>query len=288
MPDIAEQYRKLVADTFEDLLSKALTSEIPTASEIERARQLVRKINSEKIFDQIAPDLTEYQRQQFLEGVDRIDKIIDHKPLTEILPDVPEETIRNAGQPLNEHIKGLTDVVKKRIQRRLATMHVGKTTYQDAVSAMSEEMLVAKSRAKRIVRTEGKRLQNIGASQRISDVTQAVPDVPTFKVWKHSSGSSAPSAKGDKATKTRAGFTARAVRMKYEPRENHKAMHGVRVRPDEKFTLIGEDGVVYKVDHPHGEPLPAGEVVYCMCDVVVKIDRVALRARKFTQKKPTT
>ena len=51
-------------------------------------------------------------------------------------------------------------------------------------------------------------------------------------------------------------------------------MHGVAVNPSEKFRLVNaETGEVWLVDGPHDPLLPAGEVVNCYCDRVLRIDR---------------
>ena len=50
-----------------------------------------------------------------------------------------------------------------------------------------------------------------------------------------------------------------------DPRENHVAMNGQRVRKDLPFTLAGADGGVYTPMYPRDGSLPAGESVTCHC-----------------------
>jgi len=49
------------------------------------------------------------------------------------------------------------------------------------------------------------------------------------------------------------------------PRENHVAMHGVKVRVNEPFTLLGLVGGVYYPMYPRDTNLPPGESINCHC-----------------------
>jgi hypothetical protein len=60
---------------------------------------------------------------------------------------------------------------------------------------------------------------------------------------------------------------------KHNPRHNHTQVEnetnprkgGTPIPINDKFTLIGKNGVTYYVDSPHAPGLPAGEVVNCGC-----------------------
>lgn len=52
---------------------------------------------------------------------------------------------------------------------------------------------------------------------------------------------------------------------KSEPRPNHVAMDGVTVGKNERFELLGADGVTYYPEYPRDPVLPASERVNCHC-----------------------
>jgi len=57
-----------------------------------------------------------------------------------------------------------------------------------------------------------------------------------------------------------------------EPRENHVAMDGQRVRKDQCYTLIGADGGVYNPLYPGDTSLPPGERINCHCMSIEVVD----------------
>jgi uncharacterized protein with gpF-like domain len=50
-------------------------------------------------------------------------------------------------------------------------------------------------------------------------------------------------------------------------------MDGKTIPVNEKFSLVGRDGIVYKVDGPHDPLLPAGEVINCRCMLIPVVKR---------------
>jgi uncharacterized protein with gpF-like domain len=85
----------------------------------------------------------------------------------------------------------------------------------------------------------------MSSAVRIKQVAKIVPDV--WKEWMHS----------------HQGI----------PRLNHLFLDGQRVRANEMFELMGEDGVVYRISGPHDPRLPAGEVINCKCTFRPVVER---------------
>ncbi len=153
------------------------------------------------------------------------------------------------------------------VQRYITLATLGQRTPQEISEQISKRFDVAQRKADTIVRTEIKRQQNRGSEMMIQRTIPQAQEIGLRmeRLWIHSSGrQDEGSAKGKH-------------RVRYEPRPHHKAMHGVGVDASMKFTLRNaETGETWFVDGPHDTALPAGEVVNCYCDRVLRISRESI------------
>jgi hypothetical protein len=192
---------------------------------------------------------------------------------------IPETSVDAARAHDVSVIKTIPAELLDKVKAELWLSQVGTRTPGQIAERISRRFDVSLTRAETIVRTEGKKFQNYGAEARIQDVGAKARDlgIPMVRYWIHSSGMGGKAGRSVVGAIKRAGFKKGKVRQGYEPRPHHKAMHGVTVAVDEKFTLVNPLTLgKWQIDGPHDPILPAGEVVSCYCDRSVRIDREAL------------
>jgi len=142
-------------------------------------------------------------------------------------------------------VSGVTQTMRKQISMELSQVFVGATSPHDAMKTIRRMFRTRPSgpmkrfggvteRARRIVRTETRSVQEFASKVRRQQ-------------WEN------------------AGVERMIVLWDgcFE-RPGHTALNGTSVPLGERFTLMGDDGMIYKPEHPHdSSALPVGEVVNC-------------------------
>lgn len=120
--------------------------------------------------------------------------------------------------------------------------------FTDLQFKLSEDLKAYRSKnIPTIARTELNSISNKTKFEYMNEVSNINPGVVIEKVWLH----------GNPITE----------------RENHAKMNGTRVGLNEDFLLEGEDGGVYRCQHPHDDSLPAEETINCTCQAQYKFRR---------------
>ncbi len=155
-----------------------------------------------------------------------------------LIQDVTQETQRRVSNLMQHAVLGGMD--QRELMRQVGT----------AVGPLSSKKRPDRTvfsnthvRARKIMRTEMNRLNNLAMTHRVHGVATAFPGVGVK--WLH--------------------------RQSPDPRRGHSALHGVVAYPAEggKFKLVGSDGTEYLVDGPHDPSLPGEHSINCHCGLQV-------------------
>ena len=195
--------------------------------------------------------LTENQRRLFVKGIQIVDRTIAGAGLTKAVPYLSEQTLQQLQKYSADLVTGLTDQIRDQITREITLAVLGQKSTQKVVDEIGKNLTgpsifgTIARRADVIVRTEMHRVQSLATAERIQQVGQQITDLK--KVWLHS----------------HLGV----------PRPGHLVLDGTTVDSGAKFTLIGGDGVTYKVSGPYDPVLPAGETINCRCEAIPVVGR---------------
>lgn len=271
MPDpAASSVRAVYADLMDlkdEIVTKLVGKTSLTDTDIRRIRKVLDAARGDEIAAQMVEELGRHAEYSAKQGVEMIDRILVGEKADEVLR-IPATTLDVAGAYQTGAMGELAPVLVEDVRKLVTLSYLGQRTPDEIARKIAGRFDVAAFRAMTIVRTEGKRLQNMGAEARIIDTSAKAKSlgIPMRRTWIHSSGAVKGFAKGKK----------RALHL---PRPHHKAMHGESVPVEEKFHLVNaETGEAWDIDGPHDPNLPAGEVVNCHCDRSIRIDRKAKSA----------
>ena len=196
--------------------------------------------------------LSENQRKMFVKGIQTIDVAIDTANILKAVPYLSEEVLSNAQKYGAELVTGLTDYVKAEINKKLMLGLIGQKSSTEIINEIAGKLPspsvfgTVRNRAMIIARTESNRILSLSTSERMKQVGEKVPDLN--KTWQHS-------------------------HLGHPPRLNHLAMDGIKIPYNEKFKLLGNDGILYEIDGPYDSILPAGESINCRCHIIPSIAR---------------
>lgn len=202
--------------------------------------------------------LSENQRRQFIRGIQVVDRAISSGNLRQAVPYLDEKllnTLRNYGANL---ITNLTDDARKKIAQAIDLASMGEKPTWSTIREIGRNLkdpsifgTIAR-RAETIMRTESMRISQLATVERIKQYQATIPDLK--KEWLHS----------------HLGF----------PRVGHLRLDGVIIKANDKFKLIGEDGIVYMISAPNDPLLPPSETINCRCKVLPVIGRYEKQMEK--------
>mgnify|MGYP000433430637 CR=1 FL=1 len=256
-----------------DKLLVGLARKEITLNDMQKFRRTLGSINVDTLLADMKEHVSKFSAWSVEQGMAQIDAAVNGAGIGQLLPAVPPSSIALVAEFDADRIKTITTELLPKVAQTVSAAFLGLASPGEIVSRMMHEFDITLRRAEVIVRTENKRLQNLGSRARMEQLVPIAQEenVPMRKVWLHSTGTSAGSAAKGKGRKG------------YKPRENHRAMHGATVGVKEKFELPGLRGGVYVVDGPYDPALPAEEVVNCYCDTAVEIDFDALERMRAGQ-----
>ncbi len=200
---------------------------------------------SDAVNQQLYKVLTDNQRRLFLKGIQSVDRILKAGDVRGDVPFLNETKLEALQRYSAEHITGLNDYARKNISTQIDLAVLGQKPVGDVIREIgfnlnSPSVFGTISRRARIIyQTEVNRINNMAAGDRMKQLMSQVPDLS--KQWLHH----------------HIGV----------PRPGHLDLHLRTVPANEKFTLIGGDGVVYEVNSPGDPVLPVGEVANCHCTI---------------------
>ena len=246
----SENIRSVVNDWRRNVVLMIAESEPLDALSVETLKVRLNAL-SQQVEAELSGVLSDNQRRLFVKGIQTVDRIINEKGIRHALPFISEKKLDLLQKYSAEQIRGLTDNATRSISTEIDLAVLGQKSASEVIANIGKNLddpsifgTVAK-RAQVIFQTEVKRIQNISTHDRIIQAKQQVGDMG--KKWIHS----------------HVGV----------PRPGHLMLDGVIIPADEQFELVGADGEIYYVDHPHDPDLPAGEVINCRCQIVPVVMR---------------
>lgn len=196
--------------------------------------------------------LSENQRRMFVKGIQVIDTALDSVDIFKSVPYLSETVLQNAQIYGAELITGLVEYTRSEINKKLMLGLMGQKSMTDVIKEIAGKLPgpsvfgTIKARALIVARTEANRVLSLSSTERMKQIGDTVTDL--MKFWRHSHLG--------------------------EVRINHLAMEAVGMIPyDQKFKLLGKDGILYEVDGPYDPVLPASETINCRCNVICVLKR---------------
>jgi hypothetical protein len=285
-----EQIRARVLSIRDGLVLKLIEGKKITATDALRINNELNRFRAEEVADEMTELLSRWKVWSFMRGVEQIDRALAGMGLQKTMRLSPatgylaDETVRRLEGYFPEGTKIVTivpELVKSLKAHVLLSMSGARTPTETWLGIMRATDATM-TQAERIVRTELHMMREEGAEQRIREATTRARQmkIPMVRYWIHSSGMATPAGKPVQGSRRRAGFAKGKARQGYAPRPHHKAMHGVAVPLDGRFTLTNQrTGETWEIDGPHDRALPASEVINCYCTRSIRIDRSALNTR---------
>lgn len=262
--------RAIIFEIRDELVTGLLGGRIGDADVARLRRKVDDLLGDPELIARLEDAMSDYGRWSFEDAVTKVDRMLAGDGLVDALglgPSTVDAAAAAAARP--SAIIAIPALLIPRVQDVISLSFLGQRPPHEAARAISDEFGVSARRAETIVRTELKGLANAGTESRGADVAAAAArtGIAMGRRWIHSSGSSAKSGPPVVGSRKRSGYAPGKARQRYEPRPHHKAMHGVTVPIDEKFTLTNPKTMqTWLVSGPYDEALPAGEVVNCYCD----------------------
>ena len=196
--------------------------------------------------------LSENQRKMFVKGIQTIDVAVDTANILKAVPYLSEETLRNAQVFGADLVTGITEYIRTEINKKLMLGLIGQKSQTEVINEIAGRLPGpsvfgnVRTRAMIIARTETNRILSLSSTERMKQIGEKVTDL--MKTWKHS-------------------------HLGHPPRLNHLALDGVKIKYNEKFQLVGADGVLYEIDGPYDPILPVGETANCRCGIIPSLAR---------------
>lgn len=195
--------------------------------------------------------MSDNQRRMFVKGIQLVDSAVKSGSLMNAVPFLSEKLLEQVKKFGAELITNITQDARSKIASEIDLAVMGQKPASEVIKAIGRNLkspsvfgTIAR-RSELIMRTEGKRIQQLATAERLKQYGTQIKDMK--KEWLHS----------------HTGF----------PRLGHLELDGVVVGKDEKFKLRGEDGKTYLINAPYDPILPAGETINCRCSVIPVIGR---------------
>lgn len=195
--------------------------------------------------------MSENQRRMFIRGIQVIDAAIAGAKIRQAVPYLGETRLQQIQKFGAELVTGITEDARLKITNELNLAMLGQKPMNEVVNAIGSNLEGASvfgtvaRRSLVIMRTEGNRINQLGAVERMKQVSGQIPDMK--KRWQHSHSG--------------------------QPRLGHLQLDGTVIGAKEKFRLLGDDEMIYMVDAPYDLILPASETVNCRCKIIPVVGR---------------